>query len=62
LTPDVLSKDIGVLSLGTQEIARVITFLASSHASFITSECVTVDDGWSVASVSQHASMTQGDF
>lgn len=32
-----------------EEIARVITFLASDHASFITGECVTVDGGWSVA-------------
>jgi NAD(P)-dependent dehydrogenase (short-subunit alcohol dehydrogenase family) len=32
-----------------EEIARVFTFLASDHASFITGECVTVDGGWSVA-------------
>ena len=36
--------------LGTpEEIARVFTFLASDHASFITGECVTADGGWSVA-------------
>jgi NAD(P)-dependent dehydrogenase (short-subunit alcohol dehydrogenase family) len=36
--------------LGTpEEIARVITFLASGNAGFITGECVTVDGGWSVA-------------
>ena len=36
--------------LGTPgEIARVITFLVSDYASFITGECVTVDGGWSVA-------------
>jgi NAD(P)-dependent dehydrogenase (short-subunit alcohol dehydrogenase family) len=32
-----------------EEIARVITFLASGYASFITGECVTVDGGWSIA-------------
>ena len=36
--------------LGTpEEIARVFTFLASDHASFITGGCVTADGGWSVA-------------
>ncbi len=36
--------------LGTPgEIARVVTFLVSDYASFITGECVTVDGGWSVA-------------
>jgi 2-deoxy-D-gluconate 3-dehydrogenase len=36
--------------LGTpEEIARVMAFLASDRASFVTGECVTVDGGWSIA-------------
>lgn len=32
-----------------EEIARVMAFLSSDRASFITGECVTVDGGWSIA-------------
>jgi NAD(P)-dependent dehydrogenase (short-subunit alcohol dehydrogenase family) len=36
--------------LGTaEEVARVMAFLASDSASYITGECVTVDGGWSIA-------------